>query len=356
MLVIKSLDAALRDKDRIHAIIRNTGLNQSGKTSAEAQIKLIEDCYRRAGLDMADTAYVEASMAGTEVANAAEIEALDRTFGKSRGAEEPIFVGSVKQNIGNTERVSGLAAIIKAALAMQNGLVAPSLSSDVHTSNWHVKVIFLTPFEYCEWLLIWSKVPNKLIPWPRDRKLRASINKFGRDGSNAHVIIDGAPNAVARRLSGNSLREKAAQSPDKSRVFVLSARDPATAEIMAKSLGAHLHRLLESGQAPGSSSLAYTLATRRSRFPWTVTLRASNVMELANRLEEPVKPVHSTKEPRIGFVFNGQGAQWYAMGRELIAEYPVFRRAIEDADKVLNGYGATWSLYGKHKRRMGISG
>ncbi|KAI0382397.1 hypothetical protein F5Y04DRAFT_45677 [Hypomontagnella monticulosa] len=332
VLVIKSLDAALKDKDRIHAIIRNTGLNQSGKNmgtspSAEAQIKLIEDCYRRAGLDMADTAYVEASMAGNEVANAAEIEALDRTFGKSRGSEEPIFVGSVKQNIGNTERVSGLAAIIKAALAMQNGLVAPSLDSNVRTSQWHVKV------------------PNKLIPWPRDRKLRASINKFGRDGSNAHVIIDGAPNAVARRLSGNSLREKAAQSPDKSRVFVLSARDPTTAEIMAKNLSAHLHRLLESGQVPGSSSLAYTLATRRSRFPWTVTVRASNVPELATRLGEPVKAVHSTKEPRIGFVFNGQGAQWYAMGRELIAEYPVFRRAIEDADKVLNGYGATWSLY-----------
>jgi acyl transferase domain-containing protein len=96
-LILKPLDAAIRDSDHIHALVRETGLNQDGKTktltspSVAAQVRLIERCYERAGLDLAETAYVEAHMTGTLVGDVAEAEALAMTFGESRDADDPVF-------------------------------------------------------------------------------------------------------------------------------------------------------------------------------------------------------------------------------------------------------------------------
>lgn len=149
-LILKSLDAAIRDGDRVHAVIRDTGLNQDGKTttitspSMAAQVKLIETCYKRAGLDFSDTGYVEAHMTGTKIGDAAEAEALAKTFGKSQACD-PILVGSVKTNIGHTEAVSGLAAIIKTAFALKHGQIAPNLNYEetnpkISLDEWHLQV------------------------------------------------------------------------------------------------------------------------------------------------------------------------------------------------------------------------
>lgn len=114
---------------------------------------------------------------------------------------------------------------------------------------------------------------------------------------------------------------------------------------MSKNLAAHLRE--KQVTLPSPIDLAFTLADRKSRFPWTVAVRASNLAELADKLADPDRrSVRSTKVPRLGFVFNGQGAQWHAMGRELIEEYPVFRKTLLAADKILKGYGAKWSLHG----------
>ena len=149
-LIIKSLDAAIRDGDRVHAVIRETGLNQDGKTttitspSMEAQIKLIEACYSRAGLDISETGYVEAHMTGTKIGDAIEAEALAKTFGQSRTLD-PIPVGSVKTNIGHTEPVSGLAAVIKTTFALKHGQIAPNLNykqtnSKISLDEWNLRV------------------------------------------------------------------------------------------------------------------------------------------------------------------------------------------------------------------------
>lgn len=94
--------------------------------------------------------------------------------------------------------------------------------------------------------------------------------------------------------------------------------------------------------------LAFTLSERRSRLTYVSTIRASSVTELADQLEKSsLKTTHvPAKQPRLGFVFNGQGAQWHAMGRELLSAYPVYASAVQNADEILKGYGATWSLYG----------
>lgn len=150
-LVLKRLEAAVKDGDHVHAVIREIGLNQDGKTatitspSVEAQIKLIKQCYQRAGLNLSDTGYVEAHMTGTQVGDVAEAEALARTFGKSRDPHDPMLVSSVKTNVGHTEPVSGLAAVIKTALAMKNRQIPPNVNYEIPNPNiplqeWNLKV------------------------------------------------------------------------------------------------------------------------------------------------------------------------------------------------------------------------
>lgn len=241
------------------------------------------------------------------------------------------------------------------------------------------------------------EVPTHLTPWPQNKALRASINNFGYGGTNAHVILESAPAAELRwnGINGNSttgvyehsandlnghptngMNGKSANrgnrhatsglksnslngvteytpyqsetlNPDRSRVYILSAKDSATCRRIAQGLAVYLLQSIKEDHEPPACDLAYTLSTRRTHLPWMVATRSRNLRELAQRLEEPsAKPLNCAKQPRLGFVFNGQGAQWYAMGRELITAYPIFGASIQKADQVLRDYGANWSLYG----------
>ncbi|EHK97214.1 putative Phthiocerol synthesis polyketide synthase type I PpsA [Glarea lozoyensis 74030] len=296
VMIIKPLETALRDGDRVHGVIRGIGLNQDGKTptisspSMEAQVKLIHETYKRAGLDIADTGYVEAHMTGTAAGDPIEAEALAQTFGKSRAADDPIYVGSVKTNVGHAEPVSGLAAIIKTCFALREGLIPRNLNYEVPHKNIPLK----------DWHL---QVPTELMKWPVNKSLRASINNFGYGGTNAHVILEGAPaapkptNGTTNGIPNGTTNRHAT---DESRVYLLSARDATVAKAMANDFATHF----------------------------------------------PTKAVNTTLKPvqRLGFVFNGQGAQWYAMGRELILAYPTFGAQIREASEILSEYGAKWSL------------
>ncbi|KAK4214346.1 hypothetical protein QBC37DRAFT_421440 [Rhypophila decipiens] len=340
-LIMKPLDAAIRDGDRVHAIVRGTGVNQDGKTttitspSMQAQRELIEACYRRAGLDLADTGYIEAHMTGTQAGDLVESEALGATFGQAQPDNgSAIHVGSVKTNIGHTEPVSGLAAVVKAAIAMKHGQIAPN--QNYETPNPKIKLD--------EWRL---KVPISLTKWPENKALRTSINNFGAGGTNAHVILDGVP--LHGHVNGTEKSSGVTRHADPSHVYILTSGDATACQDMAKRLSAYIRDSISMGgeTTPSPADLAYTLSERRSRLPWAVAIRARSLAELADSLEAPnLTPVHASKAPRLGFVFNGQGAQWYAMGRELIAGYPVFEQSVWRADQVLrHDYGASWSLH-----------
>lgn len=134
--------------------------------------------------------------------------------------------------------------------------------------------------------------------------------------------------------------------PGRSFVYILSAKDSSVAKTMAKTFATHIR---ESGQLIKASDLAYTLHTRRSKLPWIVAVPAKSLTELSDLYESPaLKATNSSLKPakRIGFVFNGQGAQWHAMGRELIYAYPSFGGQVREASEILRNYGAKWSLYG----------
>ncbi|KAF4889745.1 Highly reducing polyketide synthase azaB [Colletotrichum fructicola] len=332
-LLLKPLRDALADGDPVHAVIRETAINQDGKTptitspSSEAQEDLIRACYRRAGLDPSKTPYVEAHMTGTPTGDPIEASAISRVFGKGRTADNPVLVGSIKTNLGHLEASSGIAGVVKAVMMLKHGIIPPSLN--YKEANPKIDMAALK-----------VSVPLVSQNWPEGMARRVSVNNYGYGGTNGHVIIDG-PN---EHLHDSPATTTKTEEPS---LVVLSSKDSTVTTQMVSNLKAYLESRKSVGAAIDFDDLAYTFDTRRSHFPWRVAISSLNwQQDLIEALDDPVKKaVTLAKEPpRIGFVFNGQGAQWYAMGRELISVYPTFQKSLLHADVVLADYGADWSL------------
>lgn len=150
-LIVKRLRDAIRDGDPIRAVVRQTALNQDGKTqtitspSQDAQEELIRRCYKSAGLNPADTVYVEAHGTGTQAGDPVEAGALHAIMGKDRPVDRPLHIGSVKTNVGHTETTSAIASIIKVALALEKGFIPPSINFEkgnekIPFDSWNLKV------------------------------------------------------------------------------------------------------------------------------------------------------------------------------------------------------------------------
>lgn len=198
------------------------------------------------------------------------------------------------------------------------------------------------------------QVATNLDSWPRLNGIRrASINNFGYGGANAHVVIEDYQSFLSSTkhitnasITGN-LSENIDQAPS-SKVYVLSAKDEQAALKMASDLKQHLLEIQPDDERRYLDNLAYTLGQRRTRFPWVASHSARNTMELVQALDSvKMKPAKAIERPKIGFVFTGQGAQWWAMGRELIEAYPVYKQSVLEAEGYLREFGCQWSLIGK---------
>ncbi|KAJ5548829.1 hypothetical protein N7513_006063 [Penicillium frequentans] len=375
-IVLKRLDDAIRDGDPIRAVIRETHLNQDGKTetitspSPQAQERLIRSCYQKAGIDTRSIQYFEAHGTGTPTGDPIEAGAIGSVFGKGRSAKEPLFIGSAKTNLGHTEPTSGLASVIKVAMALERAVIPPSINFEKPNPR-----LLLD-----EWNLA---VPKKCEEWLPgiDGVRRASVNNFGYGGANAHVIMEEWPSPALQnghnhangneRSNGNGhtvnneitngngnghVHENGTSNGNgyetakhRSRIFILSAKDELTCRAMASNLKDYLERLnVASGEeVKFLYDLSHTLGQRRSRFHWVMTYVAESVSSLITALgNEKSKPTRNNSDrPRLGFVFTGQGAQWYAMGRELLEAYPVFKASMLEAEGYLKEFGADWHAY-----------
>jgi len=337
-LILKTLSAAERDGDFIHAVLRESSMNQDGRTatitspSGDVQQELIRECYRKAGLEMSSTCYVEGHFTGT-IADVIEAEAVASTIAEAR-APLPLYVGTIKPNIGHTEPVSGIASIIKVALMLRHKLIPPN--AHFETPNPRI------PFS--RWNL---HVPISLLSCPDD-VLRASVNNFGYGGTNVHVIMEAYHNEKNRAHTNvvNSTCKDGVQARiAPSYVYVVSSKEESGTQAMSQALAKHIKTA--EGNDSYAPALAYTLAERRSRFPYTAAVRARSLDQLAARFEDPHIRIRkaTTDRCRVGFVFNGQGGQWHAMGRGLINTYPKYREAMQRADRILqHRYSASWSL------------
>nr|CAG8993141.1 Highly reducing polyketide synthase [Penicillium sclerotiorum] len=357
-LVIKRLSDALKAGDPIRAVIRETCLNQDGKTetitspSQSAQIDVMRECYRRAGLDPKGTQYFEAHGTGTPTGDPIETRSIATVFGSETGRTEPLRIGSIKTNIGHTEAASGLAGIIKVILAMENEKIPPTVNFEKPNPKMKLD----------EWGL---KVATELEPWvvPDGGPRRASINNFGYGGTNSHIILEEARFFVpgpektitngSHGTNGTNGVNGTGQEKKKSEGLVFYGRDEQACQRMVANAQEYL-RIHESDRVLDDliQDLAFTLGQRRTRFPsgWvsahTIQYSDSDFSSAIDSLNAPqFKAARLPSEaPRIGMVFTGQGAQWHAMARELIEPYPVVRETIDEANGYLKEFGADWCL------------
>ncbi|KAI8627782.1 putative polyketide synthase [Xylariaceae sp. FL1651] len=370
VMMLKSLDDALRDGDTIRAVIRGSGMNQDGKTpgivqpNSEAQAALIHQTYMTAGLKYADTQYFEAHGTGTPVGDPLELGALATTFGTAkRNTEQPLYVGSVKTNIGHLEGCAGLAGLLKTVLSLESGMITPSLNFEnpnpkLRLDDWHIKV------------------PTKLTAWPTNGLRRASVNSFGYGGTNAHCIVDDAynylksrglhgrtatiptPPSTASRAEGKgpvpvvtrpSHSDKTQGSIKHPRLFVFSSPKQMTLQHLVALYAKNLQD--KSSMSPLTAdeflkNLAFTLGGRRSIFQWRTAFVAASTNDLALTMEQPIRCDRTNSVPKIIYIFTGQGAQWHGMGQELF-QYDIFARTVADADRYLASLGSDWSVMGE---------
>ncbi|KJR88229.1 polyketide synthase [Sporothrix schenckii 1099-18] len=333
LIVLKPLDQALRDNDPVRAVIVGTGLNQDGKTpgitmpSGEAQEALMRQVYRNAGLDPKECGFVEAHGTGTKVGDPIEATALHNVLGLDRTTRDPLYIGSVKSNIGHLEAASGIAGIIKAALMLERGFILPNHDFKVPNPK----------IPWKEWNM---KVPINQRPWPRGKKY-ISVNNFGFGGTNGHVVLAAAPFKAKPSFE----QDLSVAATNLRKLFVFTANDKATLSAVMKNAVIYLEQRPEIFQADLMANFAYTFGQRRSHLQYRAAISASNSFELVETLNgEKYTPGKETEPLRIGFIFTGQGAQWWGMGRELYEQYPVFTSAIDHADRCLAALGAEWSL------------
>ncbi|KAL4782889.1 hypothetical protein BJX76DRAFT_358522 [Aspergillus varians] len=338
-VVLKPLSAALRDGDPIRAVIRNSVLNQDGRTpgisvpSAIAQKEAIIKAYRQAKLDLyAD--YVEAHGTGTKVGDPIETSAIAAALAHRRSASRPLPIGSIKGNIGHTESAAGLAGLIKCVLMLENGVIPPQVN--YKTTNPDIPL--------GEWNL---RIPVKL---ERQTLRRISLNSFGYGGTNAHVIIDAASDVISN-LGRPSLSNhmQLTYHSEKPRVFMVSGASEKACQRTCSRLAKYLIVNHRNSINPDAllARLAYTLS-KQSVHAFRVVFVASDLDGLINQLttasHSPVPRREKTGLPRIALVFSGQGAQYAEMGRDLLKSYPSFVRSLEGARQQLARLGCTWDL------------
>lgn len=176
------------------------------------------------------------------------------------------------------------------------------------------------------------------MPWPRG-KTYASVNNFGFGGTNAHVIMERGPRYETEGLEKDD--------PLTRRVYVVSGNDKQAASQLGKGLCTYLDLNPPVFTDSLMDNIAYTLGQKRSFFPWRMAVSVSSHTDLINYISNDPEPVRSSREPTIGFVFTGQGAQYHGMGKELLATYPIFHQTMKSVDACLKSLGATFSIIGR---------
>ncbi|KAK6068248.1 polyketide synthase [Seiridium cupressi] len=332
VIILKPLDQAIKDGDHVKAIIAGSGINQDGRTPGitmpcgEAQRTLMQQVYDNADLDPKEVGFIEAHGTGTRVGDPIEANALHDVFG-SRGPRDPLFLGSLKSNIGHLEGTSGIVAVIKAAMMLERGFILPNYD-------------FKKPNPKIPWKEWNYKVPVTQRPWPRNKKY-ISVNNFGFGGTNAHVVLEKVPFTTRTTKDDADLKE---DNPGR-KLFVMSANDKNALETVMKNLVVYLEQRPEMFQKDLMGNFAYTLCQRRSLLQHRVAISAQRSFDLVETISAGNYTTGKEGDPlRIGFIFTGQGAQWFGMGRELYEQYPVYKNAIDRADSVLKSLGASWSL------------
>ncbi|MEU5693430.1 SDR family NAD(P)-dependent oxidoreductase [Actinosynnema sp. NPDC020468] len=325
LLLLEKLSDAHRNDHPVLAVLKGSAVNQDGASSrlsapnGSAQQRVIRAALANAGLSTSDVDVVEAHGTGTSLGDPIEAHALLATYGRDR--TEPLWLGSVKSNLGHTQAAAGVAGVIKVVQALRHGVLPRTL----HAAE---------PSSRVDWSAGAVSLLTEPRPWPTvDRPRRAAVSSFGISGTNAHVVLEEAPEPDEVPDHPVLLTTDAVPVP-------LSAKSAAALRAQAALL---LDHTTDTTDLPG---LARTLAAR-SRFAHRAVIVADSGADLADALaavrDDLPHPLVvrgvATTPGRVAFVFPGQGSQWNGMARDLLTTSSVFREHIEACDAELD-----WSL------------
>ncbi|CAM3141535.1 ACP S-malonyltransferase [Mycobacterium colombiense] len=317
VIVVKRLEDAIRDGDRIRAVIRGSAINQDGASggltvpNGVAQQRVIAEALERAGVAAGDVGYLEAHGTGTSLGDPIEVQAAAAALGDGRDAGQPLLIGSVKTNIGHLEAAAGIAGLIKVILSLEHEQLPKHLN-------------FRNPSPHIPWDRLPVRVVDEPVTWERNGRRRiAGVSSFGFSGTNAHVIVEEAPTV-------DRVAAAPPAPPDDRRfsVLPLSARSPAALVQLAEDyrdwLAAHPEATL--------SDVCFTAGVGRSHLEHRAALvvnSTDSARELLGALADD-RPAPGlvrgmcADTPKTAWLFPGQGSQFAGMARELYETEPVF--------------------------------
>ncbi|MFC5153872.1 type I polyketide synthase [Streptomyces amakusaensis] len=332
MLLVERLSDARRNGHPVLAVVRGSAVNQDGASNGltaphgPAQQRVIRAALADAGLETADVDAVEAHGTGTELGDPIEVQALMATYGHGRDEEQPLWLGSLKSNIGHTQSAAGVAGIIKMVMALRHGVLPRSL----HITE---------PTRHVDWDGGGVRLLTRQTEWSdTGRPRRAAVSSFGMSGTNAHTILEQAVPEPARDTSA------AEASPAAELPWLLSARTPAALRAQARRLADRL----DAGPALAGHDVAHSLAATRSRFEHRAALLGPDHHAQLTAFAEGVPTpglVTGTagRTGRVAFVLPGQGSQWPGMADRLLEESATFRNTLRTCAQALEEH-LDWSV------------
>ncbi|WP_208609667.1 type I polyketide synthase, partial [Streptomyces atriruber] len=346
LILLERLSDARRNGHEVLAVIRGSAVNQDGASNGltapngPSQERVIRAALANAGLGAAEVDAVEAHGTGTRLGDPIEAGALLATYGRERDDDHPLWLGSVKSNIGHPQGAAGVAGVIKMVMALQRELLPATLYVDEPTS--HV-----------DWSSGTVRLLTEPVAWTRgDRPRRAGVSAFGMSGTNAHVILEEAPEAPETP----AVPEEAPEDGEPRQAFepavvpwVVSARGEEALRAQAALLAEHVD---DERRQASPADVGWSLATTRSVFENRAVVVGADRAALLDGLRsladgeaspDVVSGTVGATGPGPVMVFPGQGGQWVGMGARLLAESPVFAARIAECEQALDAY-VDWSL------------
>jgi acyl transferase domain-containing protein/acyl carrier protein len=324
LLLLERLSDARRHGHPVLAVLRGSAVNSDGASNGltapngTSQQRVIRQALSDAGLTTGDVDLVEAHGTGTALGDPIEAQAVLATYGQDR--ERPVWLGSLKSNLGHAQAASGVAGIIKVVEAIRRGVVPATLHVD-------------EPSPHVDWSAGAVRLATAAVEWPdTGRPRRAGVSSFGVSGTNAHVVVEQAPESAAPVPAGHAGTPLA---------FLVSGK---TAEALRAQAGALLD------VEAGLPDLAWSLATSRAVLEHRAVVVAGGRDALLSGLDGVARDVSAAGAVvgravpgKVAFVFPGQGAQWAGMGRELLAGSAVFAARMAECAAALDPLTG-WSL------------